>query len=310
KILALDEELHKRVGGQDDGVEKVTEAILRSKAGIKDPTKPIGSFLFLGPTGVGKTELAKALAQNLFDDEQNMVRIDMSEYMEKHSVSRLIGAPPGYVGYEEGGQLTEAVRRKPYSVVLFDEVEKAHPDVFNVLLQVLDDGRITDSQGRTVDFKNTILIMTSNIGSQYLLEGIEPDGSIRQECQDRVMEQLRASFRPEFLNRLDEIIMFKPLTKDNIGNIIDLMMKDLNRRLAAQDIRLELTSDAKDYIIEGGYDPVYGARPLKRFLQKNVETLAARLILSGKVGMDDTIVFQTEDGSLTADVRKAVEVAE
>ena len=310
KILALDEELHKRVIGQDDGVEKVTEAILRSKAGIKDPTKPIGSFLFLGPTGVGKTELAKALAENLFDDEQNMVRIDMSEYMEKHSVSRLIGAPPGYVGYEEGGQLTEAVRRKPYSVVLFDEVEKAHPDVFNVLLQVLDDGRITDSQGRTVDFKNTILIMTSNIGSQYLLEGIEPDGSIRQEAQDLVMEQLRGSFRPEFLNRLDEIIMFKPLTKDNIGNIIDLMVTDLNKRLASQDIHIELDTSAKNYIIEGGYDPVYGARPLKRFLQKNVETLAARLILSGKVGMDDTIVFHAEDGSLTADVRAAAEVVE
>ena len=310
KILALDEELHKRVIGQDDGVEKVTEAILRSKAGIKDPTKPIGSFLFLGPTGVGKTELAKALAENLFDDEQNMVRIDMSEYMEKHSVSRLIGAPPGYVGYEEGGQLTEAVRRKPYSVVLFDEVEKAHPDVFNVLLQVLDDGRITDSQGRTVDFKNTILIMTSNIGSQYLLEGIEPDGSIRQEAQDLVMEQLRGSFRPEFLNRLDEIIMFKPLTKDNIGNIIDLMVTDLNKRLASQDIHIELDPSAKNYIIEGGYDPVYGARPLKRFLQKNVETLAARLILSGKVGMDDTIVFHAEDGSLAADVRAAAEVVE
>ena len=310
KILALDEELHKRVIGQDDGVEKVTEAILRSKAGIKDPTKPIGSFLFLGPTGVGKTELAKALAENLFDDEQNMVRIDMSEYMEKHSVSRLIGAPPGYVGYEEGGQLTEAVRRKPYSVVLFDEVEKAHPDVFNVLLQVLDDGRITDSQGRTVDFKNTILIMTSNIGSQYLLEGIEPDGSIRQEAQDLVMEQLRGSFRPEFLNRLDEIIMFKPLTKDNIGNIIDLMVTDLNKRLASQDIHIELDPSAKNYIIEGGYDPVYGARPLKRFLQKNVETLAARLILSGKVGMDDAIVFHAEGGSLTADVRAAAEVVE
>ena len=310
KILALDEELHKRVIGQDDGVQKVTEAILRSKAGIKDPTKPIGSFLFLGPTGVGKTELAKALAENLFDDEQNMVRIDMSEYMEKHSVSRLIGAPPGYVGYEEGGQLTEAVRRKPYAVVLFDEVEKAHPDVFNVLLQVLDDGRITDSQGRTVDFKNTILIMTSNIGSQYLLEGIEPDGSIRQENQDLVMEQLRASFRPEFLNRLDEIIMFKPLTKDNIGNIIDLMVADLNKRLAGQDIRLELDPSAKDYIIDGGYDPVYGARPLKRFLQKNVETLAARLILSGQVGMDDTIVFTVNEGALTAEVRPHVEIVE
>ncbi len=305
KILALDEQLHKRVIGQDDGVEKVTEAILRSKAGIKDPTKPIGSFLFLGPTGVGKTELAKALAENLFDDEQNMVRIDMSEYMEKHSVSRLIGAPPGYVGYEEGGQLTEAVRRKPYSVVLFDEVEKAHPDVFNVLLQVLDDGRITDSQGRTVDFKNTILIMTSNIGSQFLLEGIEPDGSIRAEAQDMVMEQLRASFRPEFLNRLDEIIMFKPLTKDNIGNIIDLMVADLNKRLEAQEVHLRLDDDAKDYIIEGGYDPVYGARPLKRYLQKNVETLAARLILSGEVGMEDTILFRVKNGKLTAEVEKA-----
>ena len=307
KILALGDELHKRVVGQDDGVEKVTEAILRSKAGIKDPTKPIGSFLFLGPTGVGKTELAKALAENLFDDEQNMVRIDMSEYMEKHSVSRLIGAPPGYVGYDEGGQLTEAVRRKPYSVVLFDEVEKAHPDVFNVLLQVLDDGRITDSQGRTVDFKNTILIMTSNIGSAYLLDGIEDDGSIRQDAQDKVMEQLRASFRPEFLNRLDEIIMFKPLTKDNIGSIVDLMMKDLNKRLADQEITLTLDPSAQEYIIDGGYDPVYGARPLKRYLQKNVETLAAKLILSGKVGMEDEIVFTVKDGELTADVKPKAE---
>ena len=307
KILALGDELHKRVVGQDDGVEKVTEAILRSKAGIKDPTKPIGSFLFLGPTGVGKTELAKALAENLFDDEQNMVRIDMSEYMEKHSVSRLIGAPPGYVGYEEGGQLTEAVRRKPYSVVLFDEVEKAHPDVFNVLLQVLDDGRITDSQGRTVDFKNTILIMTSNIGSAYLLDGIEEDGSIRQDAQDKVMEQLRASFRPEFLNRLDEIIMFKPLTKENIGSIVDLMMKDLNKRLADQEITLTLDPSAKEYIIDGGYDPVYGARPLKRYLQKNVETLAAKLILSGKVGMEGAIVFTVRDGELTADVKPKAE---
>ena len=303
KILALEEELHRRVVGQDDGVSLVSEAILRSKAGIKDPSKPIGSFLFLGPTGVGKTELAKALAESLFDDEQNMVRIDMSEYMEKHSVSRLIGAPPGYVGYEEGGQLTEAVRRKPYSVVLFDEVEKAHPDVFNVLLQVLDDGRITDSQGRTVDFKNKILIMTSNIGSQYLLEGIEADGSIRKENQDLVMEQLRASFRPEFLNRLDEIIMFKPLTKENIGNIIDLMVKDLNKRLAVQDISLELDDAAKAYVTDGGYDPVYGARPLKRFLQKNVETLAARLILSGQVGMEDTILFTVRDGELAAEVK-------
>ena len=304
KILHLDEELHKRVIGQDDGVQKVTDAIIRSKAGIKDPTKPIGSFLFLGPTGVGKTELAKALAQCLFDDENNMVRIDMSEYMEKYSVSRLIGAPPGYVGYDEGGQLTEAVRRKPYSVVLFDEIEKAHPDVFNVLLQVLDDGRITDSQGRTVDFKNTILIMTSNIGSSYLLDGIEPDGSIRQESQDLVMNDLRAHFRPEFLNRLDEIIMFKPLTKENIGNIVDLMMADLNRRLADQEIRLELTDEAKSYIIDGGYDPVYGARPLKRFLQKNVETLAARMILSGNVQTEDTIVIGLKDGKLAAEVMK------
>ena len=304
KILHLDDELHKRVIGQEDGVRKVTDAIIRSKAGIKDPTKPIGSFLFLGPTGVGKTELAKALAASMFDDEQNMVRIDMSEYMEKYSVSRLIGAPPGYVGYEEGGQLTEAVRRKPYSVVLFDEIETAHPDVFNVLLQVLDDGRITDSQGRTVDFKNTILIMTSNIGSSYLLDGIEPDGSIRQESQDLVMNDLRAHFRPEFLNRLDEIIMFKPLTKENIGNIVDLMMADLNRRLADQEIRLELTDEAKSYIIDGGYDPVYGARPLKRFLQKNVETLAARMILSGNVQTEDTIVIGLKDGKLAAEVMK------
>ena len=304
KILHLDDELHKRVIGQEDGVRKVTDAIIRSKAGIKDPTKPIGSFLFLGPTGVGKTELAKALAASMFDDEQNMVRIDMSEYMEKYSVSRLIGAPPGYVGYEEGGQLTEAVRRKPYSVVLFDEIEKAHPDVFNVLLQVLDDGRITDSQGRTVDIKNTILIMTSNIGSSYLLDGIEPDGSIRQESQDLVMNDLRAHFRPEFLNRLDEIIMFKPLTKENIGNIVDLMMADLNRRLADQEIRLELTDEAKSYIIDGGYDPVYGARPLKRFLQKNVETLAARMILSGNVQTEDTIVIGLKDGKLAAEVMK------
>ncbi len=304
KILHLDDELHKRVIGQEDGVRKVTDAIIRSKAGIKDPTKPIGSFLFLGPTGVGKTELAKALAASMFDDEQNMVRIDMSEYMEKYSVSRLIGAPPGYVGYEEGGQLTEAVRRKPYSVVLFDEIEKAHPEVFNVLLQVLDDGRITDSQGRTVDFKNTILIMTSNIGSSYLLDGIEPDGSIRQESQDLVMNDLRAHFRPEFLNRLDEIIMFKPLTKENIGNIVDLMMADLNRRLADQEIRLELTDEAKSYIIDGGYDPVYGARPLKRFLQKNVETLAARMILSGNVQTEDTIVIGLKDGKLAAEVMK------
>ena len=304
KILHLDEELHKRVIGQDDGVQKVTDAIIRSKAGIKDPTKPIGSFLFLGPTGVGKTELAKALAQCLFDDENNMVRIDMSEYMEKYSVSRLIGAPPGYVGYEEGGQLTEAVRRKPYSVVLFDEIEKAHPDVFNVLLQVLDDGRITDSQGRTVDFKNTILIMTSNIGSSYLLDGISEDGSIKEEAANLVMNDLRGHFRPEFLNRLDEIIMFKPLTKDNIGHIVDLMMKDLNERLSDREISLELTPEAKDYIIDGGYDPVYGARPLKRFLQKHVETLAAREILSGEIHEGDTILITLQDGTLKAE-RKA-----
>ena len=304
KILHLDDELHKRVIGQEDGVRKVTDAIIRSKAGIKDPTKPIGSFLFLGPTGVGKTELAKALAASMFDDEQNMVRIDMSEYMEKYSVSRLIGAPPGYVGYEEGGQLTEAVRRKPYSVVLFDEIEKAHPDVFNVLLQVLDDGRITDSQGRTVDFKNTILIMTSNIGSSYLLDGINEDGTIKPEAEAAVMNDLRAHFRPEFLNRLDEIIMFKPLTKENIGNIVDLMMADLNRRLADQEIKLELTDEAKSYIIDGGYDPVYGARPLRRFLQKNVETLAARMILSGNVQTEDTIVIGLKDGKLAAEVMK------
>ena len=300
KILHLEDELHKRVIGQDEGVSKVTDAIIRSKAGIKDPTKPIGSFLFLGPTGVGKTELAKTLAATLFDDEQNMVRIDMSEYMEKYSVSRLIGAPPGYVGYEEGGQLTEAVRRKPYSVVLFDEIEKAHPDVFNVLLQVLDDGRITDSLGRTVDFKNTILIMTSNIGSTYLLEGIEDNGEIKQEARDMVEKDLRAHFRPEFLNRLDEIIMFKPLTKENIGGIVDLLMADLNKRLKDQELSIELTKAAKDYIIEGGYDPVYGARPLKRFVQKNVETLTARLILSGNVRAEDRIIIDLENGQLTA----------
>ena len=300
KILGLEEELHKRVIGQDEGVTKVTDAIIRSKAGIKDPTKPTGSFLFLGPTGVGKTELAKTLAATLFDDEQNMVRIDMSEYMEKYSVSRLIGAPPGYVGYEEGGQLTEAVRRKPYSVVLFDEIEKAHPDVFNVLLQVLDDGRITDSQGRTVDFKNTILIMTSNIGSPYLLDGIEENGEISQDARDKVDAELRAHFRPEFLNRLDEIIMFKPLTKENIGGIVDLLVADLNRRLKDQELSLRLTDTAKDYIIEGGYDPVYGARPLKRYLQKYVETLTAKLILSGSVRAEDTIVIDVENGELTA----------
>ncbi len=299
KTLHLAEELHKRVIGQDEGVELVTEAIIRSKAGIKDP-KPIGSFLFLGPTGVGKTELAKALAENLFDDESNMVRIDMSEYMEKYSVSRLIGAPPGYVGYDEGGQLTEAVRRKPYSVVLFDEVEKAHPDVFNVLLQVLDDGRITDSQGRTVDFKNTILIMTSNIGSSYLLDGIDEQGNISEESQKLVMDDLRAHFRPEFLNRLDEMILFKPLTKGNIHGIIDLLVADVNRRLADREISIALTEEAKNYVVEGGYDPTYGARPLKRYLQKNVETLAARLMLKGDVGAQDTILIDVADGKLTA----------
>ena len=305
KTLHLDEELHKRVIGQDEGVTKVTEAIIRSKAGIKDPSKPIGSFLFLGPTGVGKTELAKALASSLFDDESNMVRLDMSEYMEKYSVSRLIGAPPGYVGYDEGGQLTEAVRRKPYSVVLFDEVEKAHPDVFNVLLQVLDDGRITDSQGRTVDFKNTIIIMTSNLGSMHLLEGIDENGEIRPEAEEAVMEELKGNFRPEFLNRLDEIIMFKPLTKDNIGNIIKLLMADLNKRLADRELKVELTKAAEDYITEKGYDPVYGARPLKRFLQKYVETLAAKLILADKVREGDTILIDLTDGELTASAKPA-----
>ena len=305
KTLHLDEELHKRVIGQDEGVTKVTEAIIRSKAGIKDPSKPIGSFLFLGPTGVGKTELAKALASCLFDDESNMVRLDMSEYMEKYSVSRLIGAPPGYVGYDEGGQLTEAVRRKPYSVVLFDEVEKAHPDVFNVLLQVLDDGRITDSQGRTVDFKNTIIIMTSNLGSMHLLEGIDENGEIRPEAEEAVMEELKGNFRPEFLNRLDEIIMFKPLTKDNIGNIIKLLMEDLNKRLADRELKVELTKAAEDYITEKGYDPVYGARPLKRFLQKYVETLAAKLILADKVREEDTILIDLTDGELTASAKPA-----
>ena len=299
KTLHLEEELHKRVIGQDEGVTKVTEAIIRSKAGIKDPTKPIGSFLFLGPTGVGKTELAKALAQSLFDDENNIVRLDMSEYMEKYSVSRLIGAPPGYVGYDEGGQLTEAVRRKPYSVVLFDEIEKAHPDVFNVLLQVLDDGRITDSQGRTVDFKNTIIIMTSNIGSTYLLEGIDDNGTIKQEASDMVMDDLRAHFRPEFLNRLDEIIMFKPLTKDNISDIISLLIADVNRRLADKDLKVELTDEAVRFIADNGFDPTYGARPLKRYVQKTVETMAAKLILTGDVN-NNTITIDVENGVLTA----------
>lgn len=294
KTLHLADILHKRVIGQDEGVTKVTEAIIRSKAGIKDPSKPIGSFLFLGPTGVGKTELAKALAEALFDDEKNIVRLDMSEYMEKYSVSRLIGAPPGYVGYEEGGQLTEAVRRKPYSVVLFDEIEKAHPDVFNVLLQVLDDGRITDSQGRTVDFKNTIIILTSNIGSVHMLDGIDENGNFSPECEKAVMGELRASFRPEFLNRLDEIIMFKPLTKDNITGIIDLMVADLNKRLADREVTIKLTSAAKDYIVENGYDPAYGARPLRRYLQKTVETLSAKLILSGNVDAGDEIVIDVD----------------
>ena len=303
KLLGLEDELHKRVVGQDEGVRLVTDAILRSKAGIKDPTKPIGSFLFLGPTGVGKTELAKTLAATLFDDEQNMVRIDMSEYMEKYSVSRLIGAPPGYVGYEEGGQLTEAVRRKPYSVVLFDEIEKAHPDVFNVLLQVLDDGRITDSQGRTVDFKNTILIMTSNIGSPYLLDGIDEKGDIKPEAQEQVMNDLRGHFRPEFLNRLDEIIMFKPLTKDNVGKIVDLMVKELSDRLADQELSLGLTDAAKQMVVDNGYDPVYGARPLKRYLQNYVETLTAKKILSGDVHAGDTIVLDVKDGAFTVSTK-------
>ena len=302
KTLNLDKELHKRVVGKDEGVEKVTEAIIRSKAGIKDPTKPIGSFMFLGPTGVGKTELAKALAASLFDNEQNMVRIDMSEYMQKYSVSRLIGAPPGYVGYDEGGQLTEAVRRKPYSVVLFDEIEKAHPDVFNVLLQVLDDGHITDSQGRTVDFKNTILIMTSNIGSQYLLEGIDENGNIKTDAETMVMNDLRSHFRPEFLNRLDEIIMFKPLTKDNIGGIIELMLADVNKRLEDKELSIHLTDAAKSYVIEHGYEPAYGARPLKRYLTKHVDTLAARMILSGEVYPQDTIVIDEQGGELIASV--------
>ena len=309
KTLNLDTLLHKRVVGQDEAVTKVTEAIIRSKAGIKDPTKPIGSFLFLGPTGVGKTELAKTLAESLFDDESNIVRLDMSEYMEKYSVSRLIGAPPGYVGYDEGGQLTEAVRRKPYSVVLFDEIEKAHPDVFNVLLQVLDDGRITDSQGRTVDFKNTIIIMTSNIGSTYLLDGIDENGGIKQETEELVMNDLRGHFRPEFLNRLDEIILFKPLTKDNIGNIIHLLIADVNRRLADKELQVRLTDAAESYITEHGFDPMYGARPLKRYVQKTVETLAAKLILKGDINTGDDIVIDAVNGELTAraDGRKAIE---
>ncbi|MBQ7679617.1 MAG: AAA family ATPase, partial [Butyrivibrio sp.] len=300
KTLHLAEELHQRVIGQDEAVTKVSEAIMRSKAGIKDPGKPIGSFLFLGPTGVGKTELAKSLAANLFDDENNMVRIDMSEYMEKFSVSRLIGAPPGYVGYEEGGQLTEAVRRKPYAVVLFDEIEKAHPDVFNVLLQILDDGRVTDSQGRTVDFKNTILIMTSNIGASYLLEGVHEDGTISQEAETATMSELRAHFRPEFLNRLDEIILFRPLTRDNIAGIVSLIVADLNRRLADREIAIELTPTACDYVAKEAYDPSYGARPLKRYIQKYVETLSARLILEDRVHPHETIRFDVQNGELVA----------
>ena len=298
KTLHLDDELHKRVIGQDDAVEKVTEAIIRSKAGIKDPSKPIGSFLFLGPTGVGKTELAKSLAANLFDNEANMVRIDMSEYMEKYSVSRLVGAPPGYVGYDEGGQLTEAVRRKPYSVVLFDEIEKAHPDVFNILLQVLDDGRITDSQGRTVDFKNTILIMTSNLGSSYLLDGINEDGTINPEAAANVENELKSHFRPEFINRLDEIIMFKPLTKENISGIIDILISNLNKRIADRDLSISLTDSAKQFIADNGYDPVYGARPLKRYLQKNIETMVAKEILSDKLDAGDHIIVDFENNGL------------
>ena len=298
KILHLDDFLHKRVVGQDEAVQKVTEAILRSRAGIADPNRPIGSFLFLGPTGVGKTELAKSLAECLFDDEHNIVRIDMTEYMEKFSVSRLIGAPPGYVGYDEGGQLTEAVRRRPYSVVLFDEIEKAHPDVFNILLQILDDGRITDSQGRTVDFKNTIIILTSNLGSQYLLDGIEPDGSISASAQEAVMGELHRSFRPEFLNRLDEIIMFRPLTKDNLNGIIDIMVEGLRARLADKSLKLDITDAAKALIIERGYDPLYGARPLRRYLQSSVETLIARRILSGDIAAGATLTVDVENGEL------------
>jgi ATP-dependent Clp protease ATP-binding subunit ClpB len=304
KILHLGDIIHKRVIGQDEAVQKVTEAIIRSRAGIADPNRPIGSFMFLGPTGVGKTELAKSLAECLFDDEHNMVRIDMTEYMEKFSVSRLIGAPPGYVGYDEGGQLTEAVRRKPYSVVLFDEVEKAHPDVFNILLQILDDGRITDSQGRTVDFKNTIIILTSNLGSQYLLDGIKPDGTISDEAQNAVMGELRRSFRPEFLNRLDEIIMFRPLTKENLSGIIDNLVEALRQRLADKTLKLEITQSAKDLVIEQGFDPVYGARPLKRFLQSRVETLIARTILSGDLAAGSTIVVDVENGELVCKVKK------
>ena len=303
KLLHMEDILHRRVIGQDEAVEKVSDAILRSRAGIQDPNRPLGSFLFLGPTGVGKTELAKALAEALFDDENNIVRIDMSEYMEKFSVSRLIGAPPGYVGYEEGGQLTEAVRRKPYSVVLLDEIEKAHPDVFNILLQVLDDGRITDSQGRTVDFKNTIIILTSNLGSPYILDGINADGEISEEARQKVDQLLKQSFRPEFLNRLDEIILFKPLTKSNIGEIIHLLMEDLNRRLVDKEVRVELSKEAEAYVVDHGFDPVYGARPMKRYLQKTVETEAAKLILADRVRAGDTILIDVENGALTAKVK-------
>lgn len=304
RLAKLENQLHKRVIGQDEAVTAVAKAIKRGRVGLKDPKRPIGSFLLLGPTGVGKTELSKALAEAVFGSEDAMIRVDMSEYMEKHSVSKLIGSPPGYVGYEEGGQLSEKVRRSPYSVLLFDEIEKAHPDVFNVLLQVLDDGRITDSQGRTVDFKNTILIMTSNIGSQYLLDGISEDGSIRPEAEEMVMNDLRAHFRPEFLNRLDEIIMFKPLTKDNIGGIIELMLADVNKRLADRDLKIELTDAAKDFVIEHGYEPTYGARPLKRFLTKHVDTLAARLILEGNVKEGDVILIDEQDGKLTASIKE------
>ncbi|MCI5928232.1 MAG: AAA family ATPase, partial [Pseudoflavonifractor capillosus] len=298
--------LHKRVVGQDEAVRLVSEAILRSRAGIADPDRPIGSFLFLGPTGVGKTELAKTLAEALFDSEKNMVRIDMSEYMEKFSVSRLIGAPPGYVGYEEGGQLTEAVRRHPYSVVLFDVVEKAHPDVFNVLLQVLDDGRITDSQGRTVDFKNTIIILTSNLGSQFLLDGIDADGEISQTARDQVNDLLKHSFRPEFLNRLDEIVFYKPLTKSNITHIIDLLVADLNRRLADKQLTVELTQAAKDFVIDSSYDPIYGARPLRRFVQHTVETLISRKIIADQVSPGDTITVDCQNGELTVDTHQVL----
>ena len=304
KLLSLEDVLHKRVIGQDEAVRAVAEAILRARAGIADPTRPLGSFLFLGPTGVGKTELAKTLAKTLFDDEKNMIRLDMSEYMEKFSVSRLIGAPPGYVGFEDGGQLTEAVRRKPYSVVLFDEIEKAHPDVFNVLLQVLDDGRITDSQGRTVDFKNTVIILTSNLGSSAILDGIDENGEIKEEAKEEVMRLLKSSFRPEFLNRLDEIVFYKPLQKTEIGKIVDLMLEGLKKRLEEQQIELNITSTAKDYIIDNGYDPVYGARPLKRFIQRTVETMLAKKIIGNYFAPGDTAVVDYDGSDLTVYKRK------